>query len=60
MTLTGRIESPRRERVLAILRDRFSSIGLERLTVDALALFRQDDATSRFHIIDRWPLRADQ
>jgi putative phosphonate metabolism protein len=58
MTLTGRIESPRRERVLAMLRDRFSAIGLERLAIDAVALFRQDDAASRFHIVDRWQLRA--
>jgi putative phosphonate metabolism protein len=58
MTLTGRIESPWRERVLAMLRHRFSAIGLERLAIDAVALFRQDDAASRFHIIDRWQLCA--
>jgi putative phosphonate metabolism protein len=58
MTLTGRIESPRRERVLSMLRNRFSVIGLESLAIDAIAVFRQDDGKSRFHIIDRWPLRA--
>jgi putative phosphonate metabolism protein len=58
MTLTGRIESPRRERVVSMLRDRFAAIGLERLAVDAIALFRQDDATSRFRVIDRWRLSA--
>jgi putative phosphonate metabolism protein len=58
MTLTGRIESPRRERVLSMLRHRFAAIGLERLAIDAIAVFRQDDARSRFHIIDRWPLRS--
>jgi putative phosphonate metabolism protein len=57
MTLTGRIESPRRERVLSMLRDRFSAIGLKSLSIDAIAVFRQDDASSRFRIIDRWPLR---
>jgi putative phosphonate metabolism protein len=57
MTLTGRIESPRRERVVSMLQTRFSALGLERLAVDAIALFRQDDATSRFRIIARWPLR---
>jgi putative phosphonate metabolism protein len=60
MTLTGRILSPRRERVVAMLRDRFAATGLDRLAVDAIALFRQDDAKSRFRIIDRWRLRAAQ
>jgi len=59
MTLTGRIESPRRERVLSMLKDRFSAIGLERLAVDAVAVFRQDDGQSRFRIVERWPLRAE-
>jgi putative phosphonate metabolism protein len=58
MTLTGRIESARRERMLSMLRDRFSAIGLESLAIDAIAVFRQDDARSRFRIIDRWPLRS--
>jgi putative phosphonate metabolism protein len=58
MTLTGRIDSPKRERVVAMLRDRFSAIGLEHLAVDAIALFRQDDGGSRFRILERWPLRA--
>jgi putative phosphonate metabolism protein len=58
MTLTGRIELPKRERVLSMLRDRFSAIGLDHLAIDAIALFRQDDAPSRFRILDRWPLRA--
>ena len=58
MTLTGRIESPRRERVLSMLRDRFSVLGLESLAIDAIAVFRQDDARSRFRIIDRWLLRS--
>jgi putative phosphonate metabolism protein len=58
MTLTGRIESPRRERVLSMLRDRFSAIGLESLAIDAIAVFRQEDGKSRFRIIDRWLLRS--
>jgi putative phosphonate metabolism protein len=58
MTLTGSIQSPRRERVVSMLRERFTSTGLERLAIDAIALFRQDDATSRFRIIDRWRLHA--
>jgi putative phosphonate metabolism protein len=59
MTLTGRIQSPRRERVLSMLKHRFSAIGLERLAVDAVAVFRQDDGQSRFRIVERWPLRAE-
>ena len=59
MTLTGRIQSPRRERVLSMLKDRFSAIGLERLAVDAVAVFRQDNGQSRFRIVERWPLRAE-
>lgn len=58
MTLTGRIGSPRRERVVSMLRDRFAATGLKRFAIDAIALSRQDDATSRFRIIDRWRLRA--
>ena len=57
MTLTGRIESPRRERVLSMLKDRFSAIGLQSLNIDAIAVFRQDAASSRFRIIERLPLR---
>ena len=59
MTLTGRIELPKRERVVSMLRTRFSAVGLEKLAVDAIALFRQEDATSRFRIIDRWQLRDE-
>jgi putative phosphonate metabolism protein len=57
MTLTGRIDLPKRERVLSMLKDRFSAVGLGRLAVDAIALFRQDDAPSRLRILERWPLR---
>ncbi len=58
MTLTGRIDLPMRERVVSMLRDRFAATGLSSLAVDAIALFRQHDATSRFRIIDRRPLLA--
>jgi putative phosphonate metabolism protein len=59
MTLTGRIQSPRRERVLSMLKRRFSAIDLERLAVDAISVFRQDDGQSRFRIVERWPLNAE-
>jgi putative phosphonate metabolism protein len=56
MTLTGRLGSERREPLLAMLRQRFAAIGLTRLAIDGIALFRQDRAASRFRIIGHWPL----
>src|SRR5260370_39547643 len=52
MTLTGRLDPARREPVMAMLRDRFSAIGLKTLAIDRIAVFRQDDAGSRFRIIN--------
>ena len=57
MTLTGRLPAERRESVVAMLRSRFASVDIATLAVDRLALFRQDDAASRFRIIGHWPLR---
>jgi putative phosphonate metabolism protein len=56
MTLTGRLRSERREPLLSMLRQRFAAIGLTRLAIDGIALFRQDGAASRFRIIGHWPL----
>jgi putative phosphonate metabolism protein len=58
MTLTGSLASPRRERVLAMLQQRFAAINLETLAIDRIALFRQTDAAARFGIIGQWQLRA--
>jgi putative phosphonate metabolism protein len=58
MTLTGRLETPRREPIVAMLQDRFAELRIERLAIDRLVLFHQNDNASRFHIIDHWPLRA--
>ena len=58
MTLTGRLETPRREPIVAMLQDRFADLGIERLAIDRLVLFRQNDNGSRFHVIGHWPLRA--
>ena len=58
MTLTTRLSAERRDSVVAMLRDRFAAIDLATLEIDRIALFRQDDAASRFRIIDHWPLRA--
>jgi len=41
MTLTGRLEAQRREPILAMLRGRFSALGLTRLAIDQIAVFRR-------------------
>jgi len=58
MTLTGRLDAGRRELILTMLRERFSTIGLANLAIDRIALFRQNDADSRFQIVNHWKLRA--
>jgi putative phosphonate metabolism protein len=58
MTLTGRLPAERRGAVVAMLQSRFSAIEVATLEIDRIALFRQDDAASRFGIIGHWPLRA--
>jgi 2'-5' RNA ligase len=59
MTLTGRLDAARREPVLAMLRERFSNIGLTTLAIDRIALFRQDDTHSTFRVVNHWKLRSD-
>jgi putative phosphonate metabolism protein len=56
MTLTGRLDAERRGPIVEMLRKRFAGLHLETLAVDRIALFRQEDATSRFHIIGEWLL----
>ena len=58
MTLTGRLGSERREPILAMLRNRFASTGIETLAIDRIAVFRQENAASRFRIVGQWELRA--
>jgi len=58
MTLTCRLDTERRGSILAMLRERFAVLGLERLAIDRLALFKQDAASARFRIIESWPLVA--
>lgn len=55
MTLTGRLDTEQLS-LLEILRDRFGSLGIGSLSVDRIALFRQDGADHRFRIIGDWPL----
>src|ERR1700761_4778580 len=57
MTLTGRLDSTRRSSVLDLLRERFAATGIDSLSVDRIALFRQDTADVRFRIIGDWALR---
>jgi putative phosphonate metabolism protein len=56
MTLTGRLDAERREPVLTMLRDRFSTIGLTTLAIDRIAMLRQNDAVSRFQVVNHWKL----
>jgi putative phosphonate metabolism protein len=56
MTLTGRLESKRREEVRDLLNERFVRIGLTAVPIDRIALFKQTDTTSRFRIIGEWDL----
>ena len=58
MTLTGRLGAARRATILAMLRSRFAELHIDHLAIDRLALFRQDDAGSRFRVVGDWPLRA--
>jgi putative phosphonate metabolism protein len=59
MTLTGRLDAERREPILTMLRNSFSAIGLDRLAIDRIAVFRQENATSRFRVLNHWKLRED-
>jgi putative phosphonate metabolism protein len=58
MTLTGRLDTARREPILAMLRDRFAQLRIERLAIDRIALFKQDNEAARFRIIGQWLLPA--
>jgi putative phosphonate metabolism protein len=56
MTLTGRLDAERRGPILEMLRGRFAALRLDALTVDRIALFKQDDAKARFRIVGEWAL----
>jgi hypothetical protein len=56
MTLTCRLGADRRASILAMLRERFAKLDMQQLAIDRIALFRQDDASSRFRIVDSWSL----
>jgi putative phosphonate metabolism protein len=56
MTLTGRLDAERRGPILKMLRTRFAGLGLDTLAIDRIALFKQDDAKTRFRITGEWML----
>ena len=58
LTLTGRLAADRREPVVTMLRTRFAELGLTKLAIDRIALFRQQDADSRFRVVAHWKLRG--
>jgi hypothetical protein len=41
-----------------MLRARFARLGLQRLDIDRLVLFKQNDVKARFEIIGDWQLCA--
>jgi hypothetical protein len=56
MTLTGRLGAERRDPLLKMLADRFVALDLPTLPIDRIAVFRQENAASRFRIVDHWKL----
>jgi putative phosphonate metabolism protein len=51
MTLTGRLGDAKRAAIRTILQERFAVLEITTLSIDRIALFRQDDADSRFRIV---------
>jgi hypothetical protein len=43
-----------------MLRSQFCALHIDRLAIDRIALFRQDDANARLRIIGHWPLRGQR
>jgi len=58
MTLTCRLDEGRRPSILAMLRERFAMLELQRLSIDRIALFKQDAAEARFRIVESWQLTS--
>jgi len=59
MTLTGRLAADRGKPILTMLRDSFSATGIKTLAIDRIAVFRQENADSRFRIVKDWQLRSN-
>lgn len=58
MTLTGRLDAGRSGIALPMLRNHFSKLGLERLVIDRIALFCQQEATLPFRMIKVWRMQG--
>jgi putative phosphonate metabolism protein len=58
MTLTGRVPAERREQIVSMLRGRFAALDLRTLAIDRIAVFRQDDADSRFRVLAQFALQS--
>jgi putative phosphonate metabolism protein len=58
MTLTGRLDAERREPMMKLLAGRFAALDMPTLPIDRIAVFRQENAASRFRVVDHWELRA--
>ncbi|WP_315837161.1 DUF1045 domain-containing protein [Bradyrhizobium prioriisuperbiae] len=57
MTLSGRIPPERRDGIVVMLRDRFGALDHPALTIDRVAVFRQDDPQARFRIVSHHQVR---
>ena len=57
MTLTGRLDDGRRAPILEMLRGRFRHAGMKKLSIDRIALFREDAGDLRFRAIGDWSLQ---
>ena len=57
MTLTGRIDAERRESTVTLLRDAFQRRCAGPITVDLLALMKQDTPASAFRVLNTTALR---
>jgi putative phosphonate metabolism protein len=60
MTLTGRLGEAKREAIRTILQQRFALLDITTLSVDRIAVFRQDDADCRFRIMGHRALERFQ
>ena len=58
MTLTGRVAAKRREQLVMLLQHRFAALDLKALAIDRIAVFRQDDAASRFRVLAEFGFRS--
>lgn len=56
MTLTSRLPADRGPAVLALLQQRFAALDLAELAIDRIALFKQDNAGARFHVLRSFEL----